>query len=186
MEDDLAPSVRREIERLAAVAERLISQSRSLIFELSPPVLKEVGLNPALEALAKSLLEPQGIEWGLRSRGTIGEFNADDAICIILYRMTRELLLNAIKHSGASRVTIIVNRGPGRIMVAVEDDGHGFDPAFSLEDAALARAAKGFGLFSIRERLQAIGGSVRIVSVPGEGATVAMSCPLKLKEGEFK
>ena len=80
MEDDLAPSVRREIERLAAAAERLISQSRSLIFELSPPVLKEVGLNPALEALAKSLLEPQGIEWGLRSRGTIGEFNADDAI----------------------------------------------------------------------------------------------------------
>ena len=69
MEDDLAPSVRREIERLAAAAERLISQSRSLIFELSPPVLKEVGLNPALEALAKSLLEPQGIEWGLRSRG---------------------------------------------------------------------------------------------------------------------
>ena len=186
MEDDLAPSVRREIERLAAAAERLISQSRSLIFELSPPVLKEVGLNPALEALAKSLLEPQGIEWSLRSRGTIGEFNADDAVCIILYRMTRELLLNVLKHSGASRVTIIVNRGPGRIMVAVEDDGHGFDPAFNLDDAALARAAKGFGLFSIRERLQAIGGSVRIVSVPGEGATVAMSCPLKLREGEFK
>ena len=50
----------------------------------------------------------------------------------------------------------------------------------------LARVARGFGLFSIRERLQAIGGSVRIVSVPGEGATVAMSCPLKLREGEFK
>ena len=48
------------------------------------------------------------------------------------------------------------------------------------------RAAKGFGLFSIRERLQAIGGSVRIVSVSGEGATVAMSYPLKLRKGEFK
>lgn len=183
---DLPPDVRRKIGLLTLATERLISQSRSLIFELSPPVLKEVGLNPALEALAKSLLEPQGIKWSLRSRGTIGEFNADDAICVILYRMTRELLLNAIKHSGAARVTIIVNRGPGKIMVAVEDDGRGFDAGFSLEDAALARAAKGFGLFSIRERLQAIGGSVQIVSVPGRGATVAMSCPLKLRNGGFK
>lgn len=186
MEGELPLGVREEMERLAAATERLISQSRSLIFELSPPVLKEVGLNPALEALAKSLLEPHGIEWGLRARGTIGEFNADDAICVILYRMTRELLLNAIKHSGASRVTLIINRGPGRIMVAVEDDGRGFDAGFSLDDAALARAAKGFGLFSIRERLRAIGGSVQIVSEPGRGATVAMSCPLKLREGEFK
>ena len=186
MEGDLTLGVREEIERLAAATERLISQSRSLIFELSPPVLKEVGLNPALEALAKSLLEPQGIQWTLRSRGTIGEFNADDAVCVILYRMTRELLLNAIKHSGASRVTLIINRGPGRIMVAVEDDGRGFGTDFSLDDAALARAAKGFGLFSIRERLRAIGGSLRIVSVPGKGSTVAMSCPLKLREGEFR
>lgn len=186
MERDLSAGIREEVERLAAAAERLITQSRSLIFELSPPVLKEVGLNPALEALAKSLLEPQGIKWSLRTRGTIGEFNADDAVCVILYRMTRELLLNAIKHSGASRVTLVINRGPGRIMVAVEDDGRGFDAGFSLENPALARAAKGFGLFSIRERLRAIGGSVRIISVPGKGAMVAMSCPLNLREGEFR
>ncbi|NLL36323.1 MAG: histidine kinase [Fretibacterium sp.] len=182
---ELSPDVRGELRLLTLTTERLISQSRSLIFELSPPVLKEVGLNPALEALAKSLLEPQGIRWGLRSRGTIGEFNADDAICVLLYRMTRELLLNVIKHSGASRVTLIINRGSGGIMVAVEDDGRGFDAGFSLEDAALARAAKGFGLFSIRERLQAIGGRVRIVSEPGRGATVAMSCPLKLRDEGF-
>ena len=181
LERDLPQDVTAELRLLTDSTERLIRQSRSLIFELSPPVLKEVGLNPALEALAKSLLGAHGIRWGLRSKGTIGEFNADDAVCVILYRMTRELLMNVIKHSGATHVNLIVNRGPGKIMVAVEDNGHGFAPSFRLDDAERARSAKGFGLFSIQERLRAIGGSVQIVSVPGRGATVAMSCPLKLK-----
>ena len=180
LERDLPPEVRSELQSLTANTERLISESRSLIFELSPPILKEVGLNPALEALAKNMLDPCGIRWEVRARGTIGDFNADDAVCVILYRMTRELLLNVIKHSGATRASIIVNRGPGRIMVAVEDDGQGFDEGFSLEDAGRGSASKSFGLFSIRERLHPIGGDVRIVSVPGRGATVAMSCPLRL------
>ena len=201
LEQPLPQDVVNEIRLLAGSTERLITQSRSLIFELSPPVLKEVGLNPALEALAKSLLEPHDIRWGLRCRGSIREFNADDAVCVILYRMTRELLMNVIKHSKARHVNIIINRQAekercdcassgvreqGKIMVAVEDDGVGFDPSFNLDDAERAKAAKGFGLFSIQERLRAIGGSVRIVSVPGEGSTVAMSCPLKFREGEFK
>lgn len=156
-----------EIRKLAENTEKLISESRSLIFELSPPVLKEVGLNPALEALARNMFDRRGIRWTFRAKGTREEFFADDEICVILYRMTRELLVNVIKHSGASNVNIIVNRGAQRIMVAVEDDGRGFTE----------RGSGGFGLFSIRERLRAVGGEISIISSPGEGATVAMSCP---------
>ena len=177
----LPPDVEEEVRALVRNTERLIAESRTLIFELSPPILKEVGLDPALKALAEDMLEPRGIRWELRSKGTIEEFNADDAVCVILYRMTRELLFNVIKHSDATRVRIIVNRGPGKIMVAVEDDGRGFEAGFSLDDVERARTSRGFGLFSIRERLLPIGGEMQIVSVPGEGATVAMSCPLRLK-----
>ena len=164
----------------------MISESRSLIFELSPPILKEVGINPALESLADNLLTPHGIKWELRAKGTMADFWADDAVCVILYRMARELLINVIKHSGATRVTIIVNRGPGKIMVAVEDNGRGFPDDFDLDHNEARKETKSFGLFSIRERLEPIDGALKIISIPGKGATVAMSCPLKLKEGEFK
>ena len=180
-EHNLSPDAAKDVQTLIESTENLIAASRSLIFELSPPILQEVGLNPALEALAKNLLDSQGIRWVLRSKGTIQEFDADDAVCVILYRMTRELLLNVIKHSGATKVEIIVNRGPGKIMVAVEDDGRGFKEDFSLDYPERASAAGGFGLFSIRERLLPIGGDLQIISVPGGGATVAMSCPLKLR-----
>ena len=131
------------------------------------------------EALAENLLSPRGIKWEIKSRGAMAEFAADDSVCVILYRMTRELLINVIKHSGAKHAKVIVNRGVGKIMVAVEDDGHGFPPEFELDSCV----SKSFGLFSIRERLAPVGGELKIVSVPGEGATVAMSCPLHLKEG---
>lgn len=204
-ESSLPPDVASEISDIAKRTEKLIAESRSLIFELSPPVLKEVGLNPALEALARNMLGKQGIHWSFRSKGTIEEFDADDAVCIILYRMTRELLMNVIKHSGADMVNIIVNRGPQKIMVAVEDNGKGFSRAIlrhhnSINDKANAGSSppknaslggtpgnplSGFGLFSIHERLQAIGGEFRIVSQPGKGATVAMSCPLRLRSSNL-
>ncbi|WOL39466.1 ATP-binding protein [Pyramidobacter sp. YE332] len=186
LREKVRPALEAEMAALEANTEKMICESRSLIFELSPPILKEVGINPALESLADNLLTPHGIKWELRAKGTMADFWADDAVCVILYRMARELLINVIKHSGATRVTIIVNRGPGKIMVAVEDNGRGFPEDFDLDHNEARKETKSFGLFSIRERLEPIDGTLKIVSIPGKGATVAMSCPLKLKEGEFK
>ena len=88
--------------------------------------------------------------------------------------MARELLINAVKHSGASQVNIIINRKPGNITVAVEDNGKG-----------LQGNTKGFGLFSIKERLLALGGNLKIISEPGEGLMAVMTCPLKMKKGDI-
>lgn len=162
------------IAELIACTENIIAENRSLIFELSPPVLKEAGLNPALEELAKNLLEPHGIHWQLITKGSAEEFRADDSTCIILYRMARELLINAVKHSGASSVNIIINRKPEIITVAVEDNGTG-----------LTSSSEGFGLFSIRERLFALGGNLKIISEQGKGLMAVMTCPLKIKNGEI-
>ena len=186
LREKVRPALEAEMAALEANTEKMIRESRSLIFELSPPILKEVGINPALESLADNLLTPHGIKWELRAKGTMADFWADDAVCVILYRMARELLINVIKHSGATRGTIIVTRGPGKIMVAVEDNGRGFPEDFDLDHNEARKETKSFGLFSIRERLEPIDGTLKIVSIPGKGATVAMSCPLKLKEGEFK
>ena len=89
--------------------------------------------------------------------------------------MARELLINAVKHSGASNVNIIINRKPEIITVAVEDDGTGL----------LRSSGKGFGLFSIRERLLALGGNLKIISEQGKGLMAVMTCPLRMKNGEI-
>ena len=163
------------IQNLIDNTEKMISENRNLIFELSPPVLKVAGLNPALEELAKNILEPHKIAWHLITKGSAEEFRADDSVCVILYRMARELLINAVKHSGASKVNIIINRKPDLITVAVEDNGTGM----------LKSNSKGFGLFSIRERLLALGGNFKIISEQGKGLMAVMTCPLRLKNGEI-
>ena len=166
--------LRPQIQSLIANTERIIAGNRSLIFELSPPALKEAGLNPALEELAQNILEPHGISWHVITKGSEDEYKADDSVCVLLYRMARELLINTVKHSGASAVSIIINRNHDNITVAVEDNGKG------IQDSN-----KGFGLFSIKERLLALGGSLKIISEPGEGVMAVMTCPLKMKKGDI-
>lgn len=173
-ERDDTENIRPELNELVSITEKIITGNRSLIFELSPPVLKEAGLNPALEELAHNILEPHGIQWHIITKGSDEEYRADDSVCVILYRMARELLINAVKHSGASRVDIIINRKPEIITVAVEDNGTG-----------LISNSKGFGLFSIKERLLALGGNLKIFSEPGNGLMAVMTCPLRMKKGEI-
>lgn len=172
---DDTENIRQQIHSLIAITERIIEGNRSLIFELSPPTLREAGLNPALEELAQNILEPHGIKWHIITKGSAEEYKADDSVCVILYRMARELLINAVKHSGASEVNIIINRKPEIITVAVEDNGKGLP----------RNSSKGFGLFSIKERLMALGGNLKIISEPGEGLMAVMTCPLKMKKGDI-
>ena len=169
----------RIIDNSIKSTEEMITESRALIFELSPPILLEVGITPALEALADKLLIPRGIKWYVTTRGTLKDYPADDAVCIILYRMSREVLINVIKHAKAKSVHISVNRGPNKIQVVIEDDGVGMRP-----DLAEKRGRRGgLGLFSIRERLLHIGGELRIISNES-GTTVSMLAPLKLRTGD--
>lgn len=168
-----------ELQEIIAITEKIIAENRSLIFELSPPVLKEAGLSPALEELAKNILEPAKIHWQIISKA--GELEADDPVCVILYRSAREVLINAAKHSGASQVSIIVNSKHGVITVAVEDNGKGFSDC----EGVCSNEREGFGLFSVRERLEALGGELRIISESGKGAMLIMSCPAKLKGDEL-
>ncbi len=156
--------------------EDMITQSRALIFELSPPILLEVGITPALEALADKLLIPRGIKWYVTTRGSLKDYSADDTVCVILYRLSREVLMNVIKHSKARSVHISVNRGPNRIQVVKEDDGVGMRPSLAEKRGKKS----GLGLFSIRERLLHIGGELRVISNES-GTTVSMLAPLKLR-----
>jgi signal transduction histidine kinase len=82
-----------------------------------------------------------------------------------------EAIQNAAKHSGASRVTVLLRRDGGRWRLDVTDDGAGFDQASALADVS------GAGLMNMRDRLDAVGGSVAIASSAGSGTTVSAVGP---------
>ena len=173
---DLSQTALDSVNNAIQVAERMISESRHLIFELSPPILLEVGVAPAIEALADILLSPRGIKWTITTRGQEKDSMAEDAVSVILYRMSRELLINVLKHSKAKCVLISINHGPNSVQIVIEDDGIGLPEKFRLGQ----NASSGLGLFSIRERLIHIGGEMQIVSNKA-GTTVSLLAPLKIK-----
>jgi signal transduction histidine kinase len=99
----------------------------------------------------------------------------DADLLALMFRCVRELMMNIVKHAKARKMTVSLTRREERVFVVVEDDGVGFD--MSLPGRQWKRV--GFGLFSVRERLSAVGGSYEFQSEPGRGTRITLSVPLK-------
>jgi PAS domain S-box-containing protein len=154
-----------------------IQDTRTLTFDLGNPVLYELGFETAVsEWLTEQIQKKHGLS--VEFEDDREPKPLDEDVRILLFRDVRELLINVVKHAGAHKVKVSL-RKLDNICVTVEDDGVGFDPV-----EVLAGAAKrgGFGLFSIRERLENLGGHLQIDSAPGRGCKVTMTAPLKQKE----
>ncbi len=158
-----------EIRRLI---EQTIQYTRSLTFELSPPILYDLGFDAAVEWLAEMMQDQHGlnIEVQTDKRPKL----LDDEIKVLLFQAVRELLVNVIKHAQASRVRIAIGREGPRLRIKVDDNGVGLPVSL---DAPLP--GRGFGLFSIRERLKYLGGHLEVESEPGQGTRVTLKVPLK-------
>jgi signal transduction histidine kinase len=154
------------------VIERIVQQAnhaaRSITFELSPPVLHDLGLEPALQWLVENIQTRYGVEIDLEAEGLLNQ--ADEQTRVILFRSIRELLINATKHAGTPHVRLRLQSDEDQFEAAIEDDGVGMEP----EKATV----QGSGLFSIQERLNHVGGSMRIESAPGKGTRVRLRAPL--------
>ena len=165
---------REELSRdLLHLIEGAIHDTRSLIFELSPPILYELGLEPAVEWLVERLEEREGIT-GTFQGDRVAKPLAQD-LQVALFQAVRELLENVGKHARATRFEVALARDGQRISVRIEDDGVGFDPTVL---SASSPPVRGYGLFSIRERLGLLGGKLEIESNPGAGTRVLLSAPL--------
>lgn len=172
------------LEEIRLVIEETIRSVRSLIFEISPPILYELGLEAALESLTEKFQQEHGI---------IMEFYDDckpkpigNDLRVTLFQATRELLMNIAKHSRATRAKVRIRRLLGFVIVTVKDNGTGCKDngtGFKRTDGNQGwYKAAGFGLFSIRERLIAIGGHLKIESKPGLGVRITIVAPLKTRE----
>jgi PAS domain S-box-containing protein len=151
-----------------------IKQTRSLMTELSPSVLYELGFEPAVEWLTEQVRTKHGIAVKFESNLRTRRFDKD--IQILLFQAVRELLINVVKHAKAIEASVSIRAFGDHLRITVRDDGVGFD--VSRLDAGMD-AEGGFGLFSLRERLQYFGGQLKITTRAGKGTSVTLEIPSK-------
>lgn len=174
------PAVASAIEGVADLLSQAVDASRSLTRQLRPPVLYEDGLLSALRWLASELPKLHDLHVVIDAEDA-EPLLSDDAK-VLLFESVRELLFNVAKHAGVKEAAVRVRQGGQRLQIAVEDKGAGFD----VEAVAREEDPQqlGFGLFSIRERLAALGGDMAMESVPGDGACIKLAIPLAPAGGE--
>lgn len=169
----------KELEGALVDIERLIDasirQTRSLVFQITPPILHEQGLEPALRWLGELFQQEHGLVVSFASDERAKPM--EEALAISLYQAARELLLNTVKHAQARRVGLSLSREDDQLCLSVEDDGIGFDPA-QLEGTGH------FGLQDLQRRIQALGGEIDIHSSPGGGTRVLLLVPVKSTPAE--
>lgn len=146
---------------------------RSLTFQISPPLLYMIGFTAAVQSLCEKFEEDTGIMVEYREHGDAAFIGKN--LRGTLYRMVRELLHNIAKHAGADQVTVTVSCVAATIEITVEDNGAGFDGVGVLLQGNRNNCV---GLFSIKQRIEYLGGSVSIISQPGAGSRITLRVPL--------
>jgi signal transduction histidine kinase len=155
---------------VADVRELVVSTLQSvrrLAVELRPSALDHFGLEAAVERLAETFREQSGLAVDLETQ--VGSERLTSEAETTLYRVIQEGLTNIVKHAGATRVSILLQRKGTTVVAVVEDDGVGFDPTTTREDA--------LGLAGMRERVSLAGGRLQVESTPGSGTTLVAEVP---------
>lgn len=150
---------------------------RTLMAELIPPVLHELGLPSALKWLAEQTPEQHqlAVEVNLAEE----RIPLPDDQALFLYHAVRELLLNVARHAQTSHAAVYLSvERDNQLRIVVKDNGQGFDPA-SLETRP---DGEQFGIFTIRARMEALGGSLQVDSAPGHGTTIVLALPLSTQQ----
>lgn len=168
-----SPQLTKALEEIRDLIAQAVESTRSLTFELSPPILYELGFGPAVQWLLRQVRQ----QHGLSTEFTDDERPKplDDDIRVLLFQAVRELLVNVVKHAKAGSVKVSTRRVDDQIRVSVEDDGVGFDAA---QVRSQVHTTGGFGLFNIRERLDHISGHLDITSRAGKGTRVTLMAPI--------
>jgi len=143
-----------------------IAKSRSLSHELRPAVLHQDDFAEILRWLANEMQAKHGLRVQVQGQAHC----SSDPIRAFLYRTAQELLFNAVKHAHVAEARVRVRQRRGYLCLTVSDRGLGFDPSQLRETA-------GFGLLSVRERIELLGGRMRIRSAPGQGSTLFVVVP---------
>lgn len=157
-------------ECLMNMTEEAADATRVITFEISPPVLHELGFESAIEWFLERISQRFNIKTQLTMEP--GRAFVDADIEVFAFRAVQELVVNAVKHANPSTITVSKQHGPGNVTLTVTDDGKGFDTEQLWKTGS---ELKGYGLFSIKERVNHFDGKINIESHEGEGTKVVLT-----------
>lgn len=168
------PDVARRAGELADLLGRANNSTRSLAEQLSPPVLYELGLVPALEWLAQQLEKDYGLQVQIADDGRPKPLSVEASS--IVFRCVRELLINVSKHAQTQAARVELGVEDGRdLVIHVLDAGRGIDPSAAMHYGGPGR----LGLRAVKERLGHLGGEFRIAALPAGGSDASLRLPLQ-------
>ncbi len=157
-----------ELQQVASLAAEAADELRAAVVELRPAALEEDGLVHTLRTQIQVLDRAHTARVTFDNRGVRALPPAQEEA---LLRVAQEALHNALRHSGAGRVEVVLERSGQGALLRISDDGRGFDPGL------VGRAGRHLGLVSMRHRASGVGGRLTVQSAPGEGATIEMEVP---------
>ncbi|HPB99040.1 MAG TPA: sensor histidine kinase, partial [Polyangiaceae bacterium] len=160
------------LDDVTVLIKQIVHDTRTLTFEISPPVLYELGLKQAVVWLSEHVKRDFGLPVTVRCDEPLSAIG--EGVRVMLFRSIQELLTNVVKHANATRATVHLRNELDQICVVVEDDGIGFDVKGLGHRPS---TSGGFGLFSIRERIHHLGGKIEVFSVLGEGSRIQVFVP---------
>jgi signal transduction histidine kinase len=158
--------------------DQAIETTRRLSVDLSPPILSSDGLTDALNWLQGQMSEMYDFQVDLKADDPIPIDDRD--MLVLLFHLVRELLFNVVKHAETDHATLKLTEEDGQVFIRVIDGGVGFD----LDGLSDESESGGFGLFSVRERLNLFGGHLDIATAPGEGTTMTIRVPIDAGPGK--
>ena len=169
--EEYPPRVQKIINETSELLTKAISESRTLTYDLSPPILYELGLIPAFKWKLEQIEDKYGIETNLLGENL--KIDIQKEFNIFLYRIVTELLNNVIKHAQANLIELEVKKEKNFYYISVRDDGVGFRMKLNKKVSLNG----GFGLMSITERLDNIKGRLEIKSAEGKGTNAIVIIP---------
>lgn len=163
----------KEMHAVVAEVQGLIEEVRRISQNLAPSVLEDFGLSAAVAALSEEFAESHpGVD--LKCKVVIDEVHTPELLKVAIYRITQEALQNAGKHSEASQINVSLLQSSEGITLSVSDNGIGCE---STHDETCVGESKGFGFRSMKERVAATGGNLRLDTAPGRGVALAAEWP---------
>ena len=165
---DAPPALQAELAETKVLANRAMGELLDLARQLRPTALDDHGLVAALRTHVREQDRRGPAHVTFWADPALGDLPPD--VQVVIYRVAQESLVNAARHSGATRIEVSVECRPGTVSLLVSDNGSGF---------AFAEEGKGLGLSGMRERALLVGGKLEIDSRPGKGTTVRLEVPIR-------
>jgi signal transduction histidine kinase len=166
------------LEGPAAIADRALRSVRDLSHLLHPALLDDLGLPAAVELYLKGIQDRTELKVDLLLGGMEGRLASETELAA--YRIIQEALTNVLKHADAASCQVYLQRLSDTLLVTIDDDGKGFDPATIGE----SDARPGLGLIGIRERVTHLSGTLRLETAPGKGTRLTVELPIGVTADE--